>query len=73
MSGSNAEPSEAKDLALVDKLELKIALADSETKFGSLLNTYLAPLLLKLASEHVAVRTKVSKILPIAQSRCGCC
>ena len=62
MSSSTTEPSEAKELALVGKVELRIALADSETKLGSLLNTYLAPLLLKLASEHVAVRNKVSKI-----------
>ncbi|KAJ8107311.1 hypothetical protein OPT61_g8953 [Boeremia exigua] len=46
---------EAKELALVGKVELRIALADSEKKLEDLLKVYLAPLLLKLASEHVAL------------------
>ena len=50
---------EARELNLVGKVEMRIALADSDTKLQSLLSTYLAPLLLKLLSEHLAVRNKV--------------
>ena len=50
---------EARELNLVGKVEMRIALADSDTKLQSLLSTYLAPLLLKLSSEHLAVRNKV--------------
>jgi proteasome component ECM29 len=54
------EPSsEARDLNLVGKVEMRFALADSDTKLQTLLSTYLAPLLLKLASDHAAVRNKV--------------
>ncbi|KAJ4984646.1 proteasome component ECM29 [Stagonosporopsis vannaccii] len=53
---------EAKELVLVGKVEMRIALADSEKKLEDLLKVYLAPLLLKLASEHVAVRNKVISI-----------
>ena len=49
---------EARELDLVGKVELRIALAKDE-KLESVLKVYLAPLLLKLASEHVAVRNKV--------------
>ena len=51
--------SEARELDLVGKVEMRFALADSDTKLQTLLSTYLAPLLLKLASEHAAVRNKV--------------
>lgn len=54
--------SEARELSLIDKLELKIALAESSSSLQRLLNTFLPPLLLKLASEHVSVRNKVSEI-----------
>ncbi|KAK7521973.1 proteasome stabiliser-domain-containing protein [Phyllosticta citriasiana] len=50
---------EARELELIGKVELRIALADSDAKLESLLNTYLSPLLLKLASEHPSVRQKV--------------
>ncbi|KAK8197641.1 proteasome stabiliser-domain-containing protein [Phyllosticta capitalensis] len=50
---------EARELELIGKVELRIALADSDAKLESLLNTYLPPLLLKLASEHPSVRQKV--------------
>ncbi|TAQ88421.1 hypothetical protein B7494_g3269 [Chlorociboria aeruginascens] len=49
---------EAKELELVGKVEMRIALAKDE-KLESILKPYLAPLLLKLASEHVSVRNKV--------------
>ena len=51
--------SEARELNLVGKVEMRFALADSDTKLQTLLSTYLAPLLLKLASDHAAVRNKV--------------
>ncbi|CAO2648871.1 Nn.00g098200.m01.CDS01 [Neocucurbitaria sp. VM-36] len=53
---------EAKELSLVGKVEMRIALASSEKKLEDLLKTYLAPLLLKLGSEHVSVRNKVISI-----------
>lgn len=54
------EPSdEARELALVGKVEMRIALSDSDQKVEAMLKTYLAPLLLKLASEHASVRNKV--------------
>lgn len=51
---------EERELSLIGKVELRIALADTDAKLQSILNTYLAPLLLKLASEHVSVRNKAS-------------
>ncbi|KAL8836363.1 MAG: hypothetical protein Q9170_002936 [Blastenia crenularia] len=56
------ETAEAKELNLVGKVELRIALTDSDTKLESILNIYLPPLLLKLASEYVSVRNKVISI-----------
>ncbi|EER42677.1 proteasome component [Histoplasma capsulatum H143] len=57
-----SKPDEARELSLISKLELRIALADSDSKLQSLLQTYLGPLLLKLASESLAVRNKVISI-----------
>ena len=57
---ANTPSTESKELALIDKVELRIALTDSDAKLESVLNVYLAPLLLKLASEHISVRNKVS-------------
>ncbi|KKZ64834.1 hypothetical protein EMCG_09282 [[Emmonsia] crescens] len=57
-----SNPDEARELSLISKVELRIALADSDSKLRSLLQTYLAPLLLKLASESLAVRNKVISI-----------
>lgn len=51
------------ELALVDKVELRIALASSDTKFQSSLDLYLCPLLLKLASPHSAVRQQILKFI----------
>jgi proteasome component ECM29 len=50
---------EAKELRLVNNVELKIALADTDPKLQRLLNLYLPPLLLKLGSPHASVRNKV--------------
>lgn len=52
-------PDEARELSLLNKVELRIALADTELKLQALLKTYLPPVLLKLASPHVVVRSKV--------------
>jgi proteasome component ECM29 len=51
-------PTEARELELVGKVEMKIALAKDD-KLESILKVYLPPLLLKLASGHPAVRNKV--------------
>jgi proteasome component ECM29 len=56
---TEAQNAEAKELALVGKVEMRIALASTEKKLEDLLKIYLAPLLLKLGSEYVAVRNKV--------------
>ena len=53
------QSSEDRELALVGKVEMRIALSDSDQKVEAMLKTYLAPLLLKLASEHASVRNKV--------------
>nr|POE63451.1 proteasome component ecm29 [Quercus suber] len=53
---------EQRELALIGKLEMRIALADSDAKLEATLKTYLAPLLLKMASEHVSVRNKVVSV-----------
>lgn len=50
---------EARELALVGKLELRIGLASSDKKLEDILKLYLAPLLLKLGSQSVDVRNKV--------------
>ncbi|KAI9759437.1 MAG: proteasome component M29 [Chaenotheca gracillima] len=64
MSGSSATTTSAEDkeLNLVSKVELRFALADSDSKLQNLLKTYLAPILLKLGSPHATVRNKVISI-----------
>lgn len=57
-----AQSLEQRELSLIGKVELRIALADSDAKLTTILNTYLAPLLLKLASEHQSVRNKVISV-----------
>lgn len=59
---------EARELELVNKVELKIALSQDE-KLQAVLTTYLPPLLLKLASEHQSVRNKVSKAMNLIMLR----
>ncbi|KAE8452216.1 hypothetical protein EG329_001683 [Mollisiaceae sp. DMI_Dod_QoI] len=53
--------SEARELELCGKVEMRIALAKDD-KLELLLKTYLSPLLLKLGSEYPAVRNKVVEI-----------
>lgn len=51
---------EQRELELIDKINLRIlTVANDGTKLGALLKTYLAPIVLKAASEHAAVRQKV--------------
>ncbi|KJX97621.1 proteasome component ECM29 like protein [Zymoseptoria brevis] len=64
-----AQTPEQRELALIGKVEMRIALADTDTKLESLLNTYLAPVLLKLASEHNSVRQKVIAICQHVNTR----
>lgn len=61
MATSSQTPEE-RELALIGKVEMRIALADSDPKLETILKTYLAPLLLKLTSEHVSVRNKVISV-----------
>jgi proteasome component ECM29 len=59
---SNTQSPEQRELSLIGKVEMRIALADTDSKLESILKTYLAPLLLKLASEHASVRNKVLSV-----------
>lgn len=59
---SNTESPEAKELGLVGKVEMRIAMAPNDSTLEKTLDTYLAPLLLKLASEYISVRNKVSDV-----------
>ncbi|KAF2280667.1 ARM repeat-containing protein [Westerdykella ornata] len=54
--------SEARELQLVGSVEFRIAAASTDRKLEQLLDKFLAPLLLKLASEHLAVRNKVISV-----------
>ncbi|KAK4540262.1 hypothetical protein LTR36_009667 [Oleoguttula mirabilis] len=67
---ATASPSpEQRELSLVGKVEMRIALTDTDAKLETMLKTYLAPLLLKLASEHVSVRNKVISICQHVSTR----
>ncbi|PYH40541.1 ECM29 family proteasome component [Aspergillus saccharolyticus JOP 1030-1] len=59
---NNPASSETRELSLISKVELRIALTESDDKLEALLDTYLAPLLLKLGSESTAVRNKVISV-----------
>ncbi|AGO11203.1 AaceriACL063Wp [[Ashbya] aceris (nom. inval.)] len=65
-----AQLSEQQELDLVDKVELRFALAE-EDSFKRNLDTFLAPLVLKLASPHSAVRQAVLKTLGYITGRLG--
>ena len=56
---SHTESPEARELDLVGKVELRIAMASSDKKLQTILDVYLPPLLMKLASGFVTVRNKV--------------
>jgi hypothetical protein len=59
---------EARELELVGKVEMRIALAKDD-KLESILKPYLPPLLLKLGSEHAAVRNKVRSPTILSNAR----
>ena len=63
------QSTEQREISLVGKVEMRIALADSDAKLTATLNTYLAPLLLKLASEHQSVRNRVISICQHVNTR----
>lgn len=58
-----------KELDLVNKVELRIALADTDLKFQNSLDTYLAPLLLKLVSPYREVRQEIFKFIQHLMTR----
>lgn len=60
---------EQRELTLVGKVEMRIALTDTDAKLIATLNTYLAPLLLKLASEYQSVRNKVISVCQHVNTR----
>jgi proteasome component ECM29 len=61
-----APPTEQRELQLVDNVEFKIlAVANNEEKLQQLLSRFLPPLLLKAASEHASVRSKVFILLHV--------
>lgn len=51
----------SRELELVNKVDLRIALAETDSQLENALNLYLAPLLLKLASPDAQVRLAVFK------------
>lgn len=53
---------EQRELSLIGKVEMRIALTDTDAKLETQLKTYLAPLLLKLSSPSPNVRNKVITI-----------
>ncbi|KAG6007310.1 hypothetical protein E4U21_006121 [Claviceps maximensis] len=60
----SALSTEQRELQLVESVEFKIlAVANKEDKLHQLLQRYLAPLILKAASEHASVRARIIQIL----------
>ncbi|KAK5658924.1 hypothetical protein OQA88_1740, partial [Cercophora sp. LCS_1] len=54
-----AAPTEQRELDLVDKVDFRIlGVSNNEEKLRQLLKIYLAPLILKVGSEHASVRSK---------------
>jgi proteasome component ECM29 len=51
------------ELSLINKVELRIALANSDQQFQTALELYLCPLLLKLSSQHTSSRQAVLKFI----------
>ncbi|KAF1815565.1 ARM repeat-containing protein [Eremomyces bilateralis CBS 781.70] len=62
-------PTPESELALISKVEFKIALADTDTKLEVVLDRFLTALLLKLESPHLVVRNKVLSICHHLTSR----
>jgi proteasome component ECM29 len=57
------------DLQLIQKVELRFALADTNEKFQSALNVYLAPLLLKFASNDKQAKLQLGKTIKFLLSK----
>ena len=68
-ASSPTQLSEKKELELVEKVELRLALSDTPEKFEKSLDIFLAPLLLKLASPYGTVRQAVLNSLKHVLSR----
>ena len=61
-----APSTEQRELQLVESVEFKIlGVANKEEKLHQLLQRYLAPVILKAASEHASVRGRVSPNMPL--------
>ncbi|EGV64839.1 proteasome component M29 [Yamadazyma tenuis] len=58
-----------KELDLINKVDLRIALASTDEQLESSLKLYLAPLLLKLSSPHAQVRQAIFKIIQNTMTR----
>ena len=69
MSISSSPAAERTELELIEKVELRLALSDTTEKFENSLKTFLAPLLLKLASPYTSVRQAVFNTLKHVLSR----
>ncbi|ORY87576.1 proteasome stabiliser-domain-containing protein [Protomyces lactucae-debilis] len=57
------------ELKLLNGVELRFALANTDAKLQKLLSIYLCPVLLKLDSNHVDVRSKVHQIIAMLDGR----
>ncbi|CCF59929.1 hypothetical protein KAFR_0I01480 [Kazachstania africana CBS 2517] len=66
---TDSQIAEKRELELVEKVELRLALSDTPEKFEKSLNVFLAPLLLKLASPFDSVRNAVFNSLKHVLSR----
>ena len=69
MATTSGEPTEGRELALVGKVEMRVALADTDSKLEALIKTFLVPLLLKLASHYLSVRNKVIAVCQHVNTR----
>lgn len=69
MASTNHVSAEAKELSLVEKLELRIANARTDEQLSDLLVKFLAPLLLKLESQHPRVKEKTLRLAQHIQTR----
>ena len=65
MAAPSTVSAEQRELQLIDKVEMRIALTD-DNKLESVLKTYLPPIIIKLKSDQVAVRNKVCELGCIA-------
>ena len=58
-----AAPTEASELQLLGRVEMKLALAEKPEEMTQTLSIFLCPVLMKLASKHAATRNKVIELL----------